>query len=362
MKPSIDIDFATATAFMAFKMVERCRAVGTSFAPRPVMRHSSFHDSPLFVLLNATSGRDDSQATYALIGQMLAASGRRYRIEMVERGSDIPQTAQRLASQATAQGGVVVAAGGDGTLNAVAQAAHDAGCPMGVLPQGTFNYFSRTHGIPQDTAAAVEALLSAQAHAVQVGLINQRVFLVNASLGLYPDLLEDRETYKRRFGRSRAVALLAAGATLLREHRQLQLRIERGGAVRTVRSATLFVGNNRLQLEQVGLPEARGIEQGRVAAVMLKPTSTWGLVRLMWRSAMGHLAEADEVESFQFQHMTVQPWLPYGLRRVKVATDGEVCLMRTPLEFRVSPRPLYLLKPAAAVTRVDTAEHAAAHL
>jgi diacylglycerol kinase family enzyme len=326
------------------------------------MRHSSFHDSPLHVLLNAGSGRDDAQATYSLIGQMLAASGRRYRIEMVERGHDIPRTAQRLASQATAQGGVVVAAGGDGTINAVAQAAHDAGCPMGVLPQGTFNYFSRTHGIPQDTAAAIEALLRAQAQPVQVGLINQRVFLVNASLGLYPELLEQREAYKQRFGRTRVVALLAAGATLLREHRQLHLRIERGGVVRSVRSATLFVGNNRLQLQQVGLPEARGIDQGRIAAVMLKPTSSWGLVRLMWRSVTGSLAEADELESFQFQHMTVQPWLPYGMRRVKVATDGEVSLMRTPLEFRVSPRPLYLLKPPMPAARAQEAEHAAAHL
>ncbi len=326
------------------------------------MRHSSFHDSPILVLLNASSGRDDAEATYALIGQKLAESGRRYRIERVARGEDIPRTAQRLASQATAQGGVVVAAGGDGTINAVAQAAHDAGCPMGVLPQGTFNYFSRTHCIPQDTAAAIEALLGAQAHPVQVGLINNRVFIVNASLGLYPELLEDRETYKRRFGRSRLVALMAAGATLLREHRQLRLRIERGGAVRDVRSATLFVGNNRLQLLQVGLPEARAIDQGRVAAVMLKPTSTWGLLRLMWRSAMGRLAEADEVESFQFQRMTVQPWLPYGMRRVKVATDGEVSMMRTPLEFRVSPRPLYLLKPDPRTTSVEAVEHVAAPL
>lgn len=326
------------------------------------MRHSSFHDSPLHVLLNAASGHEDAHATYALIGQKLAESGRRYRIEMVERGEDIPRTAQRLASQALAQGGVVVAAGGDGTINAVAQAAHDTGCPMGVLPQGTFNYFSRTHGIPQDTAAAIEAMLGAQAQPVQVGLINNRVFLVNASLGLYPELLEDREAYKQRFGRSRLVALLAAGATLLREHRQLRLRIERGGVVRDVRSATLFVGNNRLQLQQVGLPEARGIEQGRVAAVMLKPTGTWGLVHLMWRSAMGRLAESEEVESFQFQHMTVQPWLPYGTRRVKVATDGEVSLMRAPLEFRVSPRPLYLLKPLARTVSAEAAEDAAAHL
>jgi diacylglycerol kinase family enzyme len=321
--------------------------------------------SPLSVLLNAASGHEDAQATYALIGQLLAESGRRHRIEMVERGADIAQVAQRMVAQAMAQGGVVVAAGGDGTINAVAQAAHDAGCPMGVLPQGTFNYFSRTHGIPSDTAEATRALLGAQVTPVQVGLVNERIFLVNASLGLYPELLEDRESYKQRFGRHRVVALLAGLATLLREHRQLRLSIELGGGVRDVRSATLFVGNNRLQLQQLGLPDARAIDNGRVTALMLKPTGFWGLLRLMWAGATGSLHEAEQVETFQFQHMTVRPWLPYGTRRVKVATDGEVCWLRTPLEFRVSPRPLYLLKPvqpaAPSAANADT-DHAAAHL
>ncbi|MBX3619775.1 MAG: NAD(+)/NADH kinase [Rhizobacter sp.] len=318
--------------------------------------------APLHIVLNAGSGHDDAQATFARIGQLLGESGRPHRIEMVERGADIAATARRAVAQAQAQGGAVVAAGGDGTINAVAQAAHDAGCPMGVLPQGTFNYFSRTHGIPIDTAEATRALLAAQVEPVQVGLVNERVFLVNASLGLYPELLEDREQYKQRYGRNRLVAMAAALATALRPHRQLRLHIDRGGVMRDVRSATLFVGNNRLQLTQVGLPEARAIDHGRVAAVMLRPTDTWGLLRLLLHAALGRLADDERVERFEFGRMTVRPWLPFGARRVKVAIDGEVGLMRAPLEFRVSPQPLYLLKPpgAAAAAPAPAGDHAAA--
>ena len=87
---------------------------------------------------------------------------------------------------------------------------------------------------------------------VQVAGINDRVFLVNASLGLYPGLLEDRDAYKTRFGRSRWVAFVAACATLLRGQRRLRLHIEMGGTVRDVQTLTLFVGNNRLQLQQFG--------------------------------------------------------------------------------------------------------------
>jgi diacylglycerol kinase family enzyme len=302
--------------------------------------------APLFVVLNAASGRGDAADTRALIGRLLAESGRRHRIAVAEP-ADIAVSARRAAQQALAEGGVVVAAGGDGTISAVAQAAHDAGCPMGVVPQGTFNYFSRSHGIPTDAADATHALLRAQVQPVQVGLVNDRVFLVNASLGLYPELLEDREQFKARFGRHRLVALAAAVATLLREHRQLRLAIELGGVVRDVRTTTLFVGNNRLQLEQVGIDHRQAPERGRIAAVMLKPVGTWAMLGLLLRGALGTLGDAERVDSFQFQRMTVTPWLPYGTRRVKVAADGEVMWLRSPLEFRVSPRPLYLLKPPA---------------
>ena len=87
---------------------------------------------------------------------------------------------------------------------------------------------------------------------VQVAAINDRVFLVNASLGVYPELLQDREAWKARFGRSRWVAFIAGCATLLRAQRRLRLHIETASAVRDVQTLTLFVGNNRLQLQQLG--------------------------------------------------------------------------------------------------------------
>jgi diacylglycerol kinase family enzyme len=223
---------------------------------------------------------------------------------------------------------------------------------MGVVPQGTFNYFSRTHGIPLETEAATQALLSARPTPVQVGEVNGRLFLVNASLGLYPDLLEDREKFKSRFGRNRGIALISALVTVLRGHRQLRLRIEGAGVVREVRTSTLFVGNNRLQLQQVGLPQARAIERGRVAGVMLKPVGTLALLRLLLRGALGSLGEDDRIESFAFARLTVSPGRRYGTRRYKIAADGEVSWQRAPLSFGVADEPLYLLKTADAAAPV----------
>ena len=305
-------------------------------------------DAPLIFIVNAASGSAGAQAKREAIEAALKEAGRVGDLRFATADA-LAQAARTAAADAGATRSAVIAVGGDGTINAVAQAAHAQGCAMGVVPQGTFNYFARTHGLPAEPDAAVRALLRSAPQPVQVGSVNGSVFLVNASLGLYPELLEDREAYKARFGRSRLVALGSAFATLMREHRQLRLRIEQGGVLRSVRTPTLFIGNNRLQLEQVGLRAAVNVDSGCIAAVMLKPIGTLAMLWLLARGALGSLGEADDVESFAFRQMTVSPSRGYGGRRIKVAFDGEVAWMRAPLQFEVAARPLWLLKPADAV-------------
>jgi diacylglycerol kinase family enzyme len=301
--------------------------------------------APLQFVINAAAGSSDADEKRQVIEAALQAGGRQGKL-LFSDPANLARVAQQAAAMAIATGTAVVAVGGDGTLNTVAQAAHALGCPMGVVPQGTFNYFARTHGIPSDPTEAVRLLLQWSPWPVQVAAINDRVFLVNASLGLYPDLLEDREAYKARFGRSRWVAFWAAAITLLRAQRRLRLRIEQGVAVRDVKALTLFVGNNRLQLEQLGVEPVQALRAGYITAVMLRPIGTLSMLRLMLHGAMGTLGEAQSVEHFEFDHLVVRPTLVPGRRGVKVAFDGEVTRLRAPLDFRVLSKPLYLLKPS----------------
>lgn len=311
-------------------------------------------DSTLRFVINAASGRNAADAKREVIETALREAGRPGELLFVPP-PELAGVARREAAAAAAEGGAIVAVGGDGTINAVAQAAHAVDCTMGVLPQGTFNYFARTNGIPTEPSEAARALLEWTPQPVQVGSVNGHVFLVNASLGLYPELLEDREAYKARFGRSRLVAFGAAIATLLGEHRRMRLNVERSDGARQVRTQTLFVGNNRLQLEQVGLPQAPALDHGRIAAVMLKPIGSLAMLGLLLRGAMGRLGDADTVESFAFRRMVVKPsWRP-GRRGVKIACDGEILWMRPPLTFLVEERPLQLLKPVPAAGTRDTA-------
>ena len=305
---------------------------------------------PLVVVFNVGAGHGQADEVRATLQAGCAEAGRTLHLLEVQDPRQLGAIARQAVAQAQQCGGIVVAAGGDGTINTVAQAALGSGCAFGVLPQGTFNYFSRTHGIPSETAEALQVLLAGHSQPVQVGLVGERVFLVNASLGLYPQLLEEREDWKRQFGRSRLVAFGAGLATLLRGHRSLRLRVESQGQERELRTPTLFVGNNALQLQQLGLPEADAVNAGCLAAIALRPVGLLKMLGLLWRGAFGRLGEADELIHVATRQLTVRPSRrlgTFGSRRIKVATDGEVTWMRLPLSFRVAPQTLDLLRPPA---------------
>ncbi|MCU0775309.1 MAG: diacylglycerol kinase [Ideonella sp.] len=317
--------------------------------PEPAMRAVQLDPRSTWrFVVNAASGAVGLDAKRQVIESALADAGRRGEL-IVARPAELARVAADAARRAAAEHAALVAVGGDGSLNTVAQAAHEAGCVMGVVPYGTFNYFARTHRVPTDPAAAVRLALEGVPQPVQVAAVNGHLFLVNASVGLYPDLLEDREAYKRRFGRSRWVAIYAAVATLMRAQQHLRLHIELGAGERDVDALTLFVGNNRLQLDQLGaqpddtLPGTPGA--GSIAAVMLRPVGTFTMLRLLMHGAMGTLGEAGGVERFEFHHMVVQLGGLHAGRTVKVAFDGEVTRLAPPLDFRVLDEPLYLLQP-----------------
>ena len=301
--------------------------------------------APLFIVLNVRSSTYDALKTREVIDGILSAAGREHRLRIVRDATQLHDAARQTVDEARARGGVVVAGGGDGTINAMAQATLGSGCSFGVLPLGTFNYFSRTHGIPVNTADATRLLLTARAYPVQVGLVNDRVFLINASLGMYPDLLEDREAFNKKFGRTRLVAVIAGVVTVLHHHRQLRLFIEQGGSTRQMRTPVLFIGNNRLQLDQAGIAEAPLLAQGQLDAITLRPMGTLTMLCLALRGAFGQLGEAKSVTSFPFKRIVVRPTKSYGTHRLKVAIDGEIVWLRAPIEFRVAAEVLHLLKP-----------------
>ena len=146
---------------------------------------------------------------------------------------------------------------------------------------------------------------------------------------------------------SRLVAFASGLVTIFQARGQLRLEIEMQGKTTTLTTPTLFIGNNHLQLAQVGIEAAHAdaVKHGQLAAIAVAPTGTLALLGLLVRGVIGRLGDADNIKSFPFRKLKVGM---RSKRRVKVATDGEITWMTPPLVFQVADSPLLLLVPALA--------------
>ncbi len=301
----------------------------------------------MFVIVaNPGSGPQAGSSVREQIESAFADSGCPWQlVEIGEQG--VLAACEEAASRAAEAGGVLVAVGGDGTVNAAAQAALRHGCPLGVVARGTFNLFAREHGLPLEPVEGFRALLDAEVRPVQVGLVNQHVFLANAAVGLYPKLLEDREQAKERLGKRRRWIAVAAGLKTLLEWRwPLVFDAELDGQVASVRTPSLFICNNRLQLARVGIDEqvTRRVGQGVLAVLMAAPLGAWGKIKLLSQAAFGRLGDARELVTLPLRSLNLST-RSRSTRKLKVSADGEVLWMQPPLRFSVSPQPLQLLLP-----------------
>src|SRR5688572_4284578 len=122
--------------------------------------HALAPDAPFHIVSNAGSGSKDAREAQEQIEAVLAAAHRPHEFLLIENPNELPEVAKKAADAAVRSDGAIIVAGGDGTINAVVQAVLPTRRPLGIIPQGTFNYSSRAHGIPLDATEATNALLT----------------------------------------------------------------------------------------------------------------------------------------------------------------------------------------------------------
>lgn len=294
---------------------------------------------PLVIAANPGAGAGDKRAEVEAAMAVLAATGHPH--ELCEVDGVSPQAACRRAAQRAAQlGGALVAAGGDGTVNAAVNAARAAGVPLGLLPLGTFNHFARAHGIPLDPAAAAGVLCSGVERPVAMGELNGRLFFNNAGFGLYTQAVRRRERAKRRFGRYRIVAVAAAVGTLLAGREPFTVHMVANEAAAIVRTSAVLVFCNPLQLEKIGL-DADSARAGVLAVSLLRPTGVGDRLRLLLRSLVKRLDADRRVQSFSTTEFEVRS----ARREIAVVIDGETVRLRQPLRFRAVSEAVRLIVP-----------------
>ena len=290
------------------------------------------------VILNPTARAGQSDTIRSQLADLFGAAGIPLRLVSFGSGAEAVAAARRAAE---AGDDAVVAAGGDGTISTVASALAGSDMPMGVLPLGTLNHFAKDLGLPLDPAEAVKTIASRRTVKVDVGEVNGRIFLNNSSIGIYPDIVMEREALRRR-GHRKWTAFAVASARILRHYRGLVVKITAGGPAETARTPFLLVGNNEYEIDGIHLGARSRLDGGRLSAYLAPRVHARELPRLLALALAGRARENHILESFLARELRVET---PGRRSLRVALDGEVVVMTAPLHYRMRPLALRVIVP-----------------
>lgn len=256
-------------------------------------------------------------------------------------GDAIDATVARLLDGGATR---IVAAGGDGTVNAVAAHVVDRDdVVLGVLPVGTLNHFARDLGLPDAIDDAAGVIAAGHVRTVDVGDVNGRPFLNNSSLGLYARLVVERERLQRHRHWGKWPAMMRAGWSVLRHPRTFSAVLHVDGRELRRRTPFVFVGNNDYVIEGPRAGARTRLDDGELAVYVLRPSGPMGLVGLALRALAGRVVEGRDLDRLRATSFIVES----HHRQARVARDGEVDLLDAPVHYRVRPGALRVFAPPA---------------
>jgi diacylglycerol kinase family enzyme len=308
---------------------ERARRSGSAGRANTIHR--------VVVLLNAGAGStSEAEDLESQICHLFESGGVRPDIRRMD-GEQVTA----ITKQAVAEGDVIIAGGGDGTISAVAAEVAGTGKTLGVLPLGTLNHFAKDLGIPTDLEGAIQTIIEGQVATIDVGQVNQRVFINNSGLGIYPHVVQRRVTEQKRAGIGKWPAFAWALLNVFRRFPFLDLRIEVNGTTLRRRTAFLLVGNNEYEMTGFQIGARQRLDSGKLALYMAHRAGRWGLFRVGVRAFLGHLNQEKDFEAY----LVEEAFIDSHRHSILVTTDGEVQRFETPLHYLSRPAALRVIVP-----------------
>lgn len=290
----------------------------------------------VILLLNNDAGARSCPSA-ASLAQALANAGVMADIRQID-GAGLGPAVCKASSEACDG---IVAAGGDGTLSAVASGLAGSNIPLGVLPTGTLNHFARDLRIPVDLAGAARVIGAGNIRQIDTGQVNGMTFINNASIGLYPHMVSHRDNQRQKLGRGKWLAMFLAALSVLRRYPLVNVVLGTPAGVFPRITPFVFVGNNRYAIHLLALGARERLDGGQLCLYFANRTGRFGLFRLMLRALVGRLNQAKDFDSLSAPNLRID-----SLRQtLSVAIDGEVHLLHPPLNFTIRPRSLRVFAP-----------------
>ncbi len=263
--------------------------------------------------------------------------------------------AERMQTARASAAPILVAAGGDGTVTALAETAIQSGKALAVIPLGTANLLARDLAIPLDLDAWFEAYPAMAARRIDVGEVNGRVFLHKVVIGAVPGIAAAREQLRGRRDLGALLGFLNHFVNRLSRVRRFAVEITPGrGEPHIERVQSIAIANNDYA-EGPGKVFSRArLDEGTLSLYLLRHLGPIDAVRLGLRMLIGSWRNDQVLEIENVRSVVIRT----RRRSVRVMLDGEIELLQGPLSFRSLPLALRVMAPPATETPVAAVEAA----
>lgn len=295
------------------------------------------------VIINSSAGtvaQAESSLTPAVVENAFRAAGVHPEIHYVPAG-DISATVRSAVGK---RPDAIVVGGGDGTLSSAAGILVGTELPLGILPFGTLNHFSKDLLIPPDLIEAVAVVAARNVRSVDIAEVNGRVFLNNCSIGAYPEAVRRRDEIRQRQGHGKWWAMTLASIKVLRNLRRLPVEMTVGQQTAARRTPVVLVSNNHYAGHIFSRNLRDRLDTGELWVYTTRTHRVFPLLRLAFLAAIGRLNEARDFESWPAKELL----LATSGHALKAGIDGEVIEIQLPLRFRILPSALKVLAPPPA--------------
>ncbi len=292
--------------------------------------------SRIAIIINANSG---SGIRHKIL--YVALEGMKDTVTLYEltREEKVIDTVQRAWNEGSK---VIVAAGGDGTVSCVASAIIELGIEvkLGVLPIGTLNHFAKDIGMPQDIESAFKAFHAGKSMFVDAAKVNDRYFINNSSLGLYPFVVSERDAIKRR-GFRKWIRFVVATMKALKKYPFVRVAFETSEKRFVRKTPFVFIGNNTYDIEAGKMGTRSSLTDGKLSLYIAHKGSRFRLIMLAFHAFRGTVKAQKDFDTIGISTLEIQS----KKSTLNVACDGEVIPMVPPIRYSIAPKALNVIIP-----------------
>jgi diacylglycerol kinase family enzyme len=301
------------------------------------------------VILNCAAGIGEKEGIPQQVLKLFREHGVEPKIFVTEKGEKlIPYAKETVAGDFD----MIVAGGGDGSLNAVASVIAGSRKAFGVLALGTMNHFAKDLQLPLDLEEAVANVVSGIPRDVDIAEVNGQSFINNSGIGLYPKIVEDRK-HQQRLGAKKWTAFFRAFLKILSRYPFVTVRIETAEQPEDVegqsapkemirRSPMVFVGNNIYDIHGFDIGSRKRLDEGKLCLFVTKRVGRLALAWLGIRGLLGLLNDAEDFDSLTATKFSIES----NKHELEVSLDGEVVRLKPPLIYTIHPRALRVICPS----------------